>query len=177
MVSAPSTQHEGFLGEYPWHPIYRHLSGWREPEEVFRGQIVVEHLIPFAKYEWEDGGNDYSLNSSLYFHMPAKELIEEMDLARPSGQWGRWEQKEQPVFFDPSLEEYGPSYALMRTDKLQKWLADNDMEIVWLVGGEKQMCSSDASHFFGRLVFSGVFKYEDGSPVGSIWYNREEPTN
>jgi hypothetical protein len=69
IVSAPSTQYEGFLGEYPWHTIYRHLSGWREPEEVFRDQIAVEHLVPFSKYEWEEGGNDYSLNSSLYFHM------------------------------------------------------------------------------------------------------------
>lgn len=177
IVNAPSTQHEGFLGEYPWHPIYRHLSGWREPEEVFREQIAVEHLIPFAKYEWEDGSNDYSLNSSLYFHMPAKELIEEMDLVRPPGQWGRWEHKEQPVFFDPSLEEYGPSYALMRTEKLQKWLEDNDMEIVWLIGGEKQMFSSGARQFFGRLVYNGLFKYKDGKPIGSIWYSREEPTN
>ena len=177
IVSAPSTQHEGFLGEYPWHTIYRHVSGWREPEEVFREQIAVEHLIPFSKYEWEYGNNDYSLNGPLYFHMPAKELIKDMDLVRPSGQWGRWEDKGQLVFFDPSLDEYGPSYALMRTDKLLKWLDDNDMEIVWLIGGEKQMFSSGASRFFGRLVYSGLFKYEDGKPVGSIWCNREEPTN
>lgn len=177
LVSAPSTQHEGFLGEYPWHMIYRHLCGWREPEQSFRQLITVEHLIPFSKYEWEDGGIDYSLDSSLYFHMPAKELIQDMDLARPSGKWGHWEHKGQLVFFDPSLEEYGPSYALMRTDKLQKWLNDNDMEIVWLIGGEKQMFSSGASQFFGRLVYSGLFKFEDGEPVGRMWYKREAPTN
>ena len=175
LVSAPSTQHEGFLGEYPWHTIYRHLSGWREPEEVFREQIAVEHFIPFSKYEWEDGGNDYSLTSSLYFHMPAKELIREMDLARPLGQWGRWEQNEQLVFFDPSLEEYGPSYALMRTDKLEKWLDDNDMEIVWLIGGEKQMFSSGASQFFGRLVYSGLYRFDDEGIEGTLWFNKEEP--
>lgn len=177
IVSAPSTQHEGFLGEYPWHTIYHHLSGWREPEEVFRDQITVEHFVPFSKYEWEKSGNDYSLNSSLYFHMPAKELIKDMDLSRSFGQWGRWEHKGQLVFFDPSLEEYGPSYALMRSDKLQKWLDDNDMEIVWLIGGEKEMFSSGASHFFGRLAYSGLFKYEDGKPVGSIWFNKEESKN
>jgi hypothetical protein len=174
IVSAPSTQHEGFLGEYPWHPIYRHLSGWRKPDEVFRQQIAVEHLVPFAKYEWEDGGNDYSLNSSLYFHMPVKELIEEMELARPPGQWGRWEYKEQPVFFDPSLEEYGPSYALMRTEKLQNWLEANNMEIVWLIGGEKQMFSSGAGQFFGRLSFSGLFKFEDDRPTGKVWCAKEQ---
>lgn len=175
VVRAPSTQHEGFLGEYPWHTIYRHISGWREPEEAFRDQIAVKRFIPFAKYEWEDGGYDSSLNSSLYFHMPAKELIQDMGLVRPPGQWGNWEHKGKLAFFDPSLEEYGPSYALMRTEILQKWLEDNDMEIVWLIGGEKQMFSSGADKFFGRLVYSGLFKYEDGKPVGSIWCNREEP--
>jgi hypothetical protein len=106
--------------------------------------------------------------------MPAKELIKDMDLARSSGRWGRWEHKGQLVFFDPSLEEYGPSYALMRSDKVQKWLDDNDMEIVWLIGGEKEMFSSGASQFFGRLAYSGLFKYEDGKPVGNIWFNKEE---
>jgi len=177
VVNAPSTQHEGFLGEYPWHTIYRHISGWRVPEETFRDQVAVKHFIPFAKYEWEDGGNDYSLNSSIYFHMPAKELIQDMDLARPPGQWGSWEHEGELVFFDPSLEEYGPSYALMRSDILQNWLEDNDMEIVWLIGGEKQMFSSGASQFFGRLVYSGLFKYEVGRPIGSIWCDREEPSN
>ena len=98
-----------------------------------------------------------------------------MDLSRPPGQWGRWEYKKQLVFFDPSLEEYGPSYALMRTEKLQKWLEDNDLEIVWLIDGEKQMFSSGVGQFFGRLVYSGLFKYENGKPVGNVWCDREDP--
>ena len=100
-----------------------------------------------------------------------------MGLARPPGQWGNWEYEGKLAFFDPSLEEYGPSYALMRTEVLEKWLEDNDMEIAWLIGGEKQMFSSGADQFFGRLVYSGLFKYEDDKPVGSIWCNREEPRN
>lgn len=175
IVNPPSTQHEVFLGEFPWRTVDRHVSGWRDPEDITRGHIAVEHLIPYSKYEWEDGGNDYSLNSSLYFHMPAKELIQDMNLARPSGKWGQWVNEGQPVFLDPSLEENGPSYALMSTDKLQKWLDDNDMEIVWLIGGEKEMISAGAHRFFGRLNYSGLFKYENGIPVGKLWCDREEP--
>lgn len=174
IVNAPSTQHEGFLGEYPWHTIYSHLTGWREPKDSYRGHIAVKHFIPFAKYEWEDGGNDYSLDSSLYFHMPAKELVQGMGLSRPYDHWGRWEHDGKLVFCDPSIEEYGPSYALMRSDFLNKWLEDNDMEIVWLIGGEKQMFSSDVTQFFGRLNFNGLFRYGDGEPKGSTWFNRED---
>jgi hypothetical protein len=177
IVRAPSTQHDGFLGEYPWNTIYRHISGWREPGEDFKDQIAVKHFIPVAQYEWEDSGRDYSLNSSLYFHMPAKELIQDMGLARLPGQWGSWEHEKKLVFFDPSLEEYGPSYALIRTEILQEWLKDNDMEIVWLIGGGKQMSSSRVSQFWGRLVYGGLFKYEDGKPVGNMWCNREEAIN
>lgn len=175
IVNAPSTQHEGFLGEYPWHIQYRHISGWREPDEIFRNQILVKHFIPFAKYEWEDSGGDYSLNSSLYLHMPAKELIQDMQLARLSGQWGAWEAEDQLTFYDPSLQEYGPSYALIRSEIMQKWLEDNDMEIAWLIGGEKLMFSSRSSQFYGRLVYSGLYKHENGNPVGTIWFDREEP--
>jgi len=175
IVSAPSTQHEGFLGEFPWHTQYRHISGWRKPDDIFGNQIMVEHLIPYAKYEWEDSGKDYSLNSSLHFNMPAKELIQEMQLTRPSGQWGVWESEGQRAFIDPSLQEYGPSYGLIQTEILQKWLEDNDMEIVWLIGGEKLMFSSGASKFFGRLVYSGLYKYQNGNPIGNIWFDREEP--
>lgn len=175
IVNAPSTQHQGFLGEYSWHPQYRHISGWREPDEIFKNLIVVKHLIPFANYKWENSGGDYSLNSSLNFPMPAKELIQDMQLVRPPGQWGIWESGGQRAFYDPSLQNYGPSYALMRTEILQKWLEDNDMEIVWLIGGEKLMFSSRTSQFFGRLVYSGLYKYQDGNLVGNLWFDREEP--
>ncbi len=175
IVSAASTHHEGFLGEYPWHTMYRNLTGWREPEELFRSCINVRHLIPFAKYEWEDAGNDYSLDQSLYFHMPAKELVQDMGLTNPPTQWGRWEHGGELVFFDPSLEEYGPSYALMRADFLQKWLEDNDMEIVWLIGGEKQMFSSGSSEFGGRLVYSGLYRLNNEDIEGELWFNQEKP--
>lgn len=175
IINVPSTQYEGFLGEYPWHTIYSHLSGWKKPKDSFGGRVSVEHFVPFSKYEWESGSNDYSINSSLNFHLPAKELIQNFNLTRPAGQWGRWEHKGQLVFCDPSLEEYGPSYALMRADILQKWLDDNDMEIVWLIGGEKQMFSFGAHQFFGRLIYSGLFRCEDGKPVGNIWFEQEKP--
>ncbi|WP_061298454.1 hypothetical protein [Leptospira borgpetersenii] len=175
IVSVPSTHHEGYLGEYPWHPIYRHISGWREPEEVFRDQIPVKHLIPYTKYEWENGGYDYSLNRSLYFYLPAKEFIQGMNLTRSRGHWGRWEHEGKLVFIDPSMEEDGPSYALMQTDILHKWLEDNNMEIVWLIGGEKQMFSFEARQFFGRLVYSGLYRLDGGKPSGNIWCKKENP--
>jgi len=175
IVNAPSTQHGSFLGEYPWHTIYRHISGWREPEEVFSNNIAVKHLIPFAEYEWGNSGVDYSLDNSIYFHLPAKELIQNIGLVRPPGKWAQWNQKGELTFFDPSVEEYGPPYALMRKETLVKWLEDHDMEIVWLIGGEKQMFSSGATGFFGRLNYSGIYKFENNKIIGNMWFDKEKP--
>ncbi|PJZ49208.1 hypothetical protein [Leptospira saintgironsiae] len=175
IVSVHSTQHQGFFGEYPWHPIYRHIYDWIEPEESDSDKIAVKHFIPYSTYEWEAGNHDYSLNHSLQIQLPAKEIIQGMGLTRTLGKLGTWEQKGKLVFIDPSIEEYGPSYALMQTDTLQKWLEENGFEIVWLIGGEKLMFLSGPGRFFGRLIYSGVFKIEDGKPIGKIWCDREEP--
>lgn len=175
IVNASTSQYEKFSGEYPWHPVFNSLSEWRVPEDSFDRKVPIEYFVPFFKYEWESGNNDYSIDTSIHFYMPAKELIKDLGLTRRPGQWGRWWYQGQLVFIDPSLEKYGPSYALMRADKLQKWLDENEMEIVWLIGGEKQMLSSSSSQFFGRLVYSGLFRYEGNKPVGNIWFKKEQP--
>ncbi len=175
-VSIPSTSHQGFLGEYPWHQSCQFLSGWREPVGEFHNCIPVKHLVPISKYEWESGGVDYSLDSSLGFYLPAKELIEGLDLVRSHEQIGEWADKSnQTVFLDPSLNETGASYALIRSETLQVWMDKNDFELVWLIGGEKQLYGSYSSKFYGRLEFSGIYQLGKGSPSGDIWFNREEP--
>ncbi|MGI1672037.1 MAG: hypothetical protein K6L74_17165 [Neptuniibacter sp.] len=176
IVSCASNNHEGFLGEYPWHPIYSDVDGWRKADSAFRDQIVVDHFVPFCEYEWEDASNDYSLDSSLHFYMPSKELIEDLGLVRAPGRWGNWYQGEAEVFIDPCLEEYGPAYALMRSDVVKQWLDEHDMEMAWLIGGEKQLFSSDSHQFYGRLVYSGLYKKEDEGVDGVLWFKKEMPT-
>ena len=178
-----------FLWNEKFSPDFSELLQRRRP--VDDSSWLVLHGFWSENREYSDDDSDNPYLGSPYFggwfrinaifirkgdyDSLAKELIRDMGLTRPPGQWGRWEHEGNLLFFDPSFEEYGPPYALMRTDLLQKWLEDNDMEIVWLTGGEKQMFSSGADQFFGCLVYSGLYKYEDGKPAGSLWFNREEP--
>ncbi len=108
--------------------------------------------------------------------MPSKELIEDLGLVRAPGRWGNWYQGEAEVFIDPCLEEYGPAYALMRSDVVKQWLDEHDMEMAWLIGGEKQLFSSDSHQFYGRLVYSGLYKKEDEGVDGVLWFKKEMPT-
>lgn len=176
IIHVQTTQHEGFLGEYPWHPIYQYMTGWNESAASYRKTVPVNYFVPVSEYEWETGNTDYSLDASLSFYLPAKELVEGLGLARDKEGFGAWvNQDSEVVFFDPSVDEYGPSYGLIDTRKLTDWLDENDMEIVWLIGGEKQLFSHNAmdNTFYGRLDYSGLFRLVDGKPVGSLWFEEQ----
>ena len=176
IVSIPSTQHQGYLGEYPWHPVYRFISGWHEPANDFRKLIPTKYFVPVSQYKWESGNEDYSIDTSLSFYLPAKKLVESLDLRRVDNDFGSWRNDNGVVFRDPSIQEYGPSYALMDSQKLNEWLNENGLDILWLIGGEKRLFSSDMHKFHGSLIYSGVFKLLDCIPHGSLWFKKQEPS-
>ena len=176
-VSVPSVDN-GFLGEYPWHTVYDSLSNWQDQSDSnFRKLIPHRHFVPVSKYMWERGGVDHSIENTLSFYLPAKELIYDLAMERAPNDFGSWQTGQQLVFLDPSVNEYGPSYALMRGNMLNEWMAKNRLKIMWLIGGEKQLFSSDigAREFYGRLIFSGVYWLENNRPVGSLHFKREMP--
>lgn len=167
---------DGFLGEYPWHPIYDQLSNRQDADAGSHGLIPAKYIVPVSEYFWERGGFDHSIDETLSVYLPAKELVNELGMERVPNEFGNWGLGEDIVFTDPSVEEYGPSYALMQTDVLNKWMESNKLKILWLIGGEKQLFTSDfvSSEFFGRLVYSGAFWLENGRPVGNIHFCEEE---
>ncbi len=79
----------------------------------------------------------------------------------------------QSIFIDPSVYNEGPSSALIRTNIFQDWLEKNNYHLLWLVGGEKQLFTEDASKFHGRLVYSGIYKLTSKGIKGSCWFKKE----
>lgn len=109
--------------------------------------------------------------------MPSKTLIDELGLSCPSGEKvGQWvDANSNLVFIDPSVEERGPSYALIRTDVLMSWLEKQGLQLVWLVGGEKDLFANESSKFYVRLVFSGAYLLTLDGPKENRWFMKEEP--
>jgi len=167
---------DGFLGEYPWHPVYDQLSDWQDLESSFRGLIPTKYMVPVSEYFWERGNFDHSIEETLSIYLPARELAIGLGMERVPNEFGNWKVGEDVVFADPSVEEYGPSYALMQSKALNEWMAKNKLKILWLIGGEKQLFASDlgSSKFFGRLVYSGVYWMENDHPVGNLHFREEE---
>ena len=177
IIHVPTTNYQGFLGEYPWHPVYKSISGW-QTYDSFGESKLPRYFSPVAEYEWEagDADNDYSLDESLSFYLPAKELVRSMSLRRTVGVNGSWENDDGVIFRDPSLMEKGPSYALIRSQQLAEWLNNEGLAILWLIGGEKQLFSHNSDKFYGRLAFSVMYRLVDGVPEGGIFRcSRTEP--
>ena len=177
LITISSTDNQGFLGEYPWHPIYRQMSGWQDTDD-FGESRSPKFFSPVSEYLWEIGGSigDFSLDNSLSFYLPAKELVEDMGLRRTESNNGSWENGEGVIFKDPSLVDRGPSYALIRSQQLDEWLDKKGLTILWLIGGEKQMFSHNSSKFYGRLTFNAMYRLVDGVPKGGILRcSRREP--
>ena len=177
IISVPTTNYEGFLGEYPWHPVYRRISGWQTYDSFGKSKLP-RYFSPVAEYGWEAGNadKDYSLDSSLSFYLPAKELVRSMGLRRTIDDNGSWENDDGVIFKDPSLMENGPSYALIRSQQLDEWLNNEDLAILWLIGGEKQLFSHNSDRFYGRLTFNAMYRLVDGVPKGGIFRcSRQEP--
>lgn len=174
-VNVPSTQHQGFLGEYPWHPSCRFMTGWVERDEGWEPLIPTNYFVPVSRYEWESGSVDHSLDSSLDFYMPAADLVTDMKLLRSKRNFGAWINGQgETIFLDPSIAENGPSFALIKKDVFCEWLEKNGFEILWLIGGEKQLFQSYSDTFYGRLVYNALYRLEKGKLVGSIWFNKEK---
>ena len=177
IVYIPSTDYQGFLGEYPWHPVYSLISGWQNTDSFWDSSLPM-HLSPVSEYEWETGDSvgDFSLDSSLSFYLPAKELVEDMSLKRNLSGDGSWGNEEGDVFKDPSFSKSGPRYALIGSQQFDEWLDKKGLAILWLIGGEKQLFSHDSSKFYGRLTYSTMYRLVDGVPTGgSFWCSRTEP--
>ena len=129
---------------------------------------MPNYFSPVTEYAREAGNadKDYSLNESLSFYLPAKKLVRSMGLRRTAGDNGSWENDDGVIFKDPSLMENGPSYALIRSQQLDAWLNSEDLAILWLIGGEKQLFSHNSDRFYGRLTFSVMYRLIDGVPEG-----------
>jgi hypothetical protein len=177
IFSPSSTGHQGFFKEYPWHPCYKELNDWIEPNtEDNWGEIKnYKYLIPTNEYEWESGSVDKSINKSISIYLPNRYLISKLGLRLKQNEYGEYvDSYGVPAFIDPSTKEIGPSYALIRNDLLFDWLEANNLQLFWLVGGEKQLFTSMASKFYGRLIYSGIYTISASGIDGDMWFFEEQ---
>ncbi|KAF1298164.1 hypothetical protein BAU15_09980 [Enterococcus sp. JM4C] len=173
IIYIPDTGSQKYIGEYPWHPSYSDIEDWRIPDRCSEVRGFDYH-VPLFEYSWSTGGESYMANEGTQFYMPSKMLIDNLKLLQNQEIPSEWTKNKETVFFDPSLRFNQNSKALIRKDVLCEWLESNDLALIWLIGGEKELFNYRITEYFGRLLYSGFYYMSgDGKIEGGQWSEEE----
>ncbi|MDQ8180392.1 hypothetical protein [Pelagicoccus sp. SDUM812005] len=171
-MNTPEIGNETFYLEYPWHQTCGD-SNWRSSKDSFRPLVPVDYLVPTSTFGLESKSRDHSIEESFSIHVPSLELIEGLGLKHKYGLFGSWQDPEgNTVFRDPSVDEKGPSFALVDRTAFESWLQQNNLAVFWLTYGEKQLWNSRNLKFHGKLDYRGTFFLEAGEPVGRVFFKK-----
>lgn len=168
-------QYQFFSREFYWSPAYRFFhnpyygrSKWSQVHEKENHEnLVGEVMITTEGHMWESGSDKSSQPSFL----APREIMHNCMNLQASNVNGEWVDSEGKIIcFDPSAIIGGSSCLLVRKDALAKFLEENDLQILWICRGEKQVLGDDYQFEQIRswLEMSGVYTLENGRVKGGI---------
>lgn len=167
---------DGYIGEYPWHPLYHDVSVWMSPED-WNG-LVVEIQPTVTDYLAERSGHDYSIEESFSFSVPAPGLIAGLKMHLSSGRDLSYsDDGGRILFFDPSTHEAGPGAALVDRDAFLSFLAREGLEAIWIIAGEKEAHGGRKHRegWGGSKNFTSIYWLADGKFHRKDFVEREQP--
>ena len=172
---------EVYLREFPYHLAYRDL--YNEKNEKFRWREVSNgdrssektkfKVVPTDEdYSSEFSGFDCSSDESFGLILPSKEICELLGLVS-SDEDGVYIQDKEVAAFDPIVRGEARGLAVDKA-KLQKSLVDNDLELFWVVLGEKLILGG-MGNFMGRLEMGGIHWLKNDGKIDSHTYSKYLP--
>jgi hypothetical protein len=176
-VRMPDTTHgnsQMFLGEYHWSPAYEYFNvpyfnhdGWTKSLD---NGIPKEILLTTEAYSHENGGYDCSVGSEDGFQikLPTKFIVEKMNLDWNGVEGHFFDNNGELIAFDPSVKEKGNTSFLIRKDKFQEFLNENNLAVFWTLRGAKHSYDENIYRKKGNrpLEVSGVYSIKDNDIIG-----------
>jgi hypothetical protein len=165
-----------FLGEFYWSPAYEyfnipyfHHNGWTRH---WNEKVPKEILLTNEAYARESGGYDCSITSEegISIQLPVKFIADEMKLSWNGVEGCFFDKNGTLIAFDPTVRQKGNSAVLVHKDSFLNFLKENELELFWIVRGEKM--SYDENIYQGKgirpLEVSGVYYLENNSVKGQF---------
>ncbi len=160
-------------GEFFWSPAYRALDREDRNDAEWNRDVSGHHelpcdvVVPTSGYTWGGSDFDCSVDDSVAFHVPGMKLAEELGLrcGRESGTFV--DAADTIVALDPSVRSPGPSALLIRRDRFESFLDENEYAFAWRILGAKETRvggMAKGEDPTGELRVNGVF-YMDGNEV------------
>ena len=154
--------YKAFLGEYPWHPVFKDVEDYSMPH-WYKVPVPVQPLV--ASYFTEKGGYDYSISESFGFALPGPVLMKHLDLHLSDGRELSYADGAGVLrFFDPSVHEAGPSAALVDFESFTAFLKREELSAVWIIGGLKNAHGGKDRRdggWAGERLFSSIYWMTD----------------
>ncbi|MGY4603971.1 hypothetical protein ACVW16_002383 [Bradyrhizobium sp. USDA 4474] len=167
---------DGYIGEYPWHPLYGDVSAWMKPEDWNR--LVVDIQPTVTDYSAERSGHDHSIEESVSFSVPAPGLIAGLGMRLSNGRDLSYSgDGDKTLFFDPSTHEAGPGAALIDRDAFLSFLTREKLEAVWIIAGEKEAHGGRKHRegWGGSKSFTSIYWLAGGKFHRKDFVEREHP--
>ena len=157
------------LGEFHWAPAYRYETRQDPRHGWTKNGLPVSVIATTEGYLHESGNFDCSIDDGVSLHLPSRWLVEKMAL-RWNGEDGRWFTTDGKLAMeDPTAREVGPSAFVASRDPLVRFLDDNDLAIVWALGGERRAVYPIGELHGAPIDLTGFFWLtSDGEIKGSV---------
>lgn len=168
---------EGYIGEYPWHPIFKQMDPWLSASKFKETSFKIQPTV--TDYLAERGGHDYSIEETFRFNLPAPGLLNGMKLHLSNGRSLDYaDDNRNTIFFDPSTREPGPGAGLIDRDAFLAYLSSANLEAVWIISGEKDITGGDKHHpgFGGSRSFTSIYWLNEGRFERRDFEERQRPT-
>jgi chromosomal replication initiation ATPase DnaA len=153
-----------YLGEYPWAPAflyhyipYFHHDGWTDGARDKK--IPAKVLVTDDQYLSSGSSIDCSISETISVKLPAKFIVDGMNLVQKHTDGRFFDDKNELVAFDPSVfDDNMPRHVFMRKDKLSDFLKRKGYALFWTVLGEKNMIGGGGvGQPLGWLEIDGVY--------------------
>lgn len=165
--------HDGYLGEYPWHPAFANEDGFRQVGE--NGEIPIQMTV--ADWYVERSGHDYSVEDSFNLTIPAPALVRGLQLRLADGRSLAYATADGAVLFkDPSIDEPGFSAAVVDHAAMRAFLDAAGQELLWVFTGEKSAHGGrrHRNGWGGTLTYWGIYRFNGGSIQGRLNFDRQD---
>ncbi|RUA29123.1 hypothetical protein SAMN05661096_01287 [Marivirga sericea] len=143
------TRYQVFSREFYWSPasIFFQANQYaggdsmpRQLENRKSGKIIAEAFHTALNFHWEEE-YDCSKVSNISYFKPSVFIALRLKQSDREGEY--LNVKNELVCFDPSVYEEGPSCLLIRKDHLINFLKESELNLIWIVRGEKQILTND----------------------------------
>lgn len=167
-----------FTREFYSAPSYLYFT---DPEDENGDWISIHHdktgkyighlLRTTEKYYWEEE-YDCSKEDVIGFSKPAKILWNGLSLNYSSKEGELVDSNNELICFDPSVNHKSSRGLLVRKSAIDKFLAKEDLTLMWTVVGEKQVNSRSwkGKDYPGRMNMSGIYTYSNGGISGELFF-------